>query len=210
MMSDEPIYIIDYLSDTEILELCGLLPVGDKVRKIIEEENKEEGSLDILRDEAYVGYWRRKLSEVPILDEEAVATLLKLPENASARKILGDAAMLDKLSSQDIETILAHVTPCEWIHRQVLARHTLNRFSEKRSNVGDEGTIFEETICLLIDLKTAWAILDIVPLLTHDELTTLFGRMQNKSILNRPARHEIREAIQVILRAEKGRKKGHH
>lgn len=194
-MYEDPVDLIDDLSNAEILQLCGHSPPSKKVLDIIKRE-EENGGLDILRDEAYAKYWQRILELSPILDEEAITTLLSLPDSATAKSVLGDAAILNKLPPQHVETVLAHTSHCEWTHKQVLARHILSCFSKRNTNATSELICFEKMISSLIDLKVTWAILDILSSLTYDELLVVLTRTQNPTILNKGNRHRIKEAIQ--------------
>lgn len=198
-MHEESSDLIDDLTNAEILQLCGLSPVEGKILDIIKRE-EEKGSLEILRDEAYAKYWQRRLETVTALDEEAVLILLGLPEFASARSVLGDAVILNKLSPKHVDTVIANTSPHEWTHRQVLARRMLDRFSNRDFDAGNAKEDFRKTISDLIGLKTTWAILDILPSLTCRELTDVLARMQDPKILNKHNRHLVREAIQRQLK----------
>jgi hypothetical protein len=184
--------IFDQFDDTELLQLWQLAPQNERVRAAIEQASTD-GDLAGLQDDAYNTYWHRRLDKCATLTDSAVAELLRASPQSAVRGVLGEAALREKLTDDQVLFLLTQLEEREWSYRQLVARSLVSSY--RLMSIQKRQFDHERYVERLLELRTTWAILELVPSLTAAQLDSLQSKLVGRDVLTKWDRHVVKERI---------------
>lgn len=205
------------LSDQELMDLAkydpGSVPLNEvrseRVRSLLREEMLAEGvtsiqetNLHVLKDEAFGTYWMRHVDYSQPLSKTEFADIVDNLRFPTAKSILGEAARRGVLTPEQCEAVIVMLCSDEWSWRQVRARILLARFGQL--GVVGTGSLLQQEkkiIDELFELRTTWAIIEILDNLDCPALRMINDVLEEVRVVSRREKHEIRQIVRKQLRA---------
>jgi len=183
---------LNELTDEELESIVATSPCTERASSLFAEAVEREG-VHILIDEADGWYWRRRLDRKSALSDDEVETLLSKRPFSTARKMLGEAARLDKLTDNQLHRINEEEPQDRFIRKQVSARRLIRQI-QSYVDMGIDKAAVAGIVRELCELGTAWPVLEVCDDLDADILAELSHSLDQFNF-SRGDRHVIREAI---------------
>jgi hypothetical protein len=103
------------------------------------------------------------------------------------QSFIGELAMFNKINDIDLldELRQKYLEPTDWAYRQTTVRKLLIENDKYDKSIIDS----------IIENRTAWALYEIIPILSSDVFDYLIYLLKNEKILTRIHRHELKEFI---------------
>lgn len=181
------------LSNQELRRIFNSEKADARILRLMEEEDL---SWSTLCEHAMTELYRRRFEQNETLNEiefdELRSYLASNPLGGVVPGIVGEAAKKNMLSEVQCIALLPEILGGEWASKQIRARLLLFQRIANRSLVD-----------AFVELKTPWAILELLEELSSDDLEAVRLQMRERNVLDKSHRHRIRERIKTLLSSRK-------
>lgn len=192
---------LNSLTDEELLGIASNNPSSERSLDLFQFTITKAGSCEILKDEAEGCYWKRQLDRTTTLSDGDFEILLSMRPFSPARNLLGEAAMCDKLSDDQLGILNTQEDDDTFVRKQVLARLLVRRISVYGTGRKGGCATFE-LLDQLAELGLLWPYLELCDMLDCEALDHI-GETLEAFPFSRRDRHEIRTAL-ARARRDKG------
>jgi hypothetical protein len=157
----------------------------------------KHGGIDMLKEEAEGGLWRRRIASLEVLSDSDVQELLSKKPHSTARKLLGEAATMNRLTDAQLELVLLNTVEDRYIQKQAKARQL--SLLVKQAIAANDSIAERNLLDNLCNLGLAWPIVELVGVLDSDTLEYIVDGLERHPF-SRSDRHSIRTAVQKMTK----------